>query len=148
MTTVIRPPRSASYQHTIRELPWASESFDALMSTDTSSDLDIAVIERIEDLKIELLELVKLEVDLHLTAWQANVIRMYYFEHKTQLEIAHLLGVNQSCITKSITGSHIYKTKKAPHKIGGAIRKLKKICYKNEKILNILNEITELKIGK
>jgi len=94
-----------------------------------------------EDL-IELEEQLKKEfwrvVDTLLTSRQREVIRLYA-DGYTQMEIAKMLNVNQSSITKSLNGNVDYKNGKRVY--GGAKKKLKKILQSDDKIKDILEKM-------
>lgn len=67
---------------------------------------------------------------------------------KTQIEIAKILGVNQSSITKCIHGNVDYKNKDAkgkPITYGGVRLKLQKIAKEDKKVNEILNKIADLR---
>ena len=60
-------------------------------------------------------------LDTHLTQRQREIVHMYYFERKTQEDIAVLLGLTQSTVSR-----HLFGTARRGKKIGGAIPKLRK----------------------
>lgn len=77
-----------------------------------------------------------------LTPRQRDVIRLAA-DGYTQMEIAKILDVNQSSITKSINGNVDYKNSKKSY--GGSKRKLIKIIENDPKIKEILLKIQELR---
>jgi predicted transcriptional regulator len=81
-------------------------------------------------------------VDELLTERQREVIRLYA-DGYTQMEIAKLLNVNQSSITKSLNGNVDYKNGKKIY--GGARKKMKKIIENDKEIREILRKISELR---
>jgi DNA-directed RNA polymerase specialized sigma24 family protein len=81
-------------------------------------------------------------IETCLTDRQKNVIRLYA-DGYTQMEIAKILNVNQSSITKSIHGNVDYKKQRKAY--GGSRRKLKKIVENDDKIKEILRRISELR---
>jgi len=91
-----------------------------------------------EDL-IELEDQLKIEfwrvVNTLLTSRQREVIRLYA-DGYTQMEIAKMLNVNQSSITKSLNGNVDYKNGKRIY--GGARKKIRKIIELDDKIKDIL----------
>jgi DNA-binding CsgD family transcriptional regulator len=101
-----------------------------------------------EDL-IELEEQLKKEfwrvVDTLLTSRQREVIRLYA-DGYTQMEIAKMLNVNQSSITKSLNGNVDYKNGKRIY--GGAKKKLNKIIQSDERIMEILRMIANVREEK
>jgi DNA-binding CsgD family transcriptional regulator len=94
-----------------------------------------------EDL-MELEEQLKKEfwrvVDTLLTPRQREVIRLYA-DGYTQMEIAKMLNVNQSSITKSLNGNVDYKNGKKIY--GGARKKIRKIIENDDRIKEILSEM-------
>lgn len=77
-------------------------------------------------------------VDTLLTPRQREVIRLYA-DGYTQMEIAKMLNVNQSSITKSLNGNVDYKNGKKIY--GGARKKIRKIIENDDKIKQILSEM-------
>lgn len=76
-----------------------------------------------------------------LTDRQSQVIKLYA-DGYTQTEIAKMLGVNQSSITKSINGNCDYRSGKRVY--GGAKKKLRKLAAQDEEIQAIYARITEI----
>ena len=75
-----------------------------------------------------------------------KVIVRFYADGYTQTEMAKLLGVNQSSITKSLHGNVDYSN---GHKVyGGAVKKLQRFAEDNQKIQEILNKMSELRDEK
>ena len=64
---------------------------------------------------------VKEVIDRQLTSRQREVLRLYFFKHKTQEDIAAMLNLSQSTVSR-----HLFGTVRNGKKIGGAIPKLKK----------------------
>jgi predicted transcriptional regulator len=62
------------------------------------------------------------------------------------MEIAKMLNVNQSSITKSLNGNVDYKNGKRIY--GGAKKKLNKITEKDDKIKEILAKMAEIRSEK
>ena len=65
-------------------------------------------------------------------------------EGKTQIEIAKLLHVNQSSITKSINGNTDYRNKNK-RIYGGAKKKIMRLAEKDLEIQNIFRRMAELR---
>lgn len=80
-------------------------------------------------------------VDTELTQRQAQVLHLYAKE-KTQTEIAKILNVNQSSVTKSMNGNCDYRKGKRVY--GGANKKLRKLAANDEKIQKILSRMKEI----
>ena len=64
-------------------------------------------------------------ITTQLTAKQRRVVEMYFYEDKTQQEIAKALGINQQVVSK-----HLFGVLRDGRKVGGAVRKLRKLCEK------------------
>ncbi len=64
---------------------------------------------------------VKNLIDGRLTRRQREILRLYYFEGKTQEEIALLLNLTQSTVSR-----HLFGTVRNGKRIGGALPKLRK----------------------
>jgi predicted DNA-binding protein YlxM (UPF0122 family) len=60
-------------------------------------------------------------IDAKLTARQREILRLYYFCSKTQEDIAEMLNLTQSTVSR-----HLFGTVRNGKKVGGAIPKLKK----------------------
>jgi len=60
-------------------------------------------------------------IDEQLTNRQREVLRLYYFEGKTQEDIAAILDLTQSTVSR-----HLFGTVRNGKKVGGAIPKLRK----------------------
>ncbi len=81
-------------------------------------------------------------VDTLLTPRQREVIRLYA-DGYTQMEIAKILDVNQSSITKSLNGNVDYKNGKKVY--GGARKKIRKIIDNDDRIKEILQKMQDLR---
>lgn len=81
-------------------------------------------------------------VDTLLTPRQRQVIRLYA-DGYTQMEIAKILDVNQSSITKSLNGNVDYKNGKKVY--GGARKKIRKIIDNDDRIKDILKQMQDLR---
>ena len=66
-------------------------------------------------------------VDSKLTIRQREIIKLYFFYGKTQEDIAEILDLTQSTVSR-----HLFGTVRGDKKVGGAITKLKKIVEKTE----------------
>ena len=134
--------RSDKYQHVLVESPYAPDVLTKY------ADAEAMYTKREPELKEELLDLqdqLKKEywrlVDTKLTERQSQVLHLYA-ENKTQIEIAKILNVNQSSITKSMNGNCDYRNGKKIY--GGANKKLKRLASKDPKICAILKRIAEI----
>jgi DNA-binding CsgD family transcriptional regulator len=102
---------------------------------------DESLIELEEQLKKEFWRV----VDTLLTPRQREVIRLYA-DGYTQMEIAKMLNVNQSSITKSLNGNVDYKNGKKIY--GGARKKIRKIIENDDKIKEILQKMADCREEK
>lgn len=137
-----RKNRSDSYQWILLETVCSNDMMEAFCNED-SIHSRLNPFKYNEDL-MELEDQLKVEfwrvVDTLLTPRQKEVIRLYA-DGYTQMEIAKMLNVNQSSITKSLNGNVDYKNGKKIY--GGARKKIKKIIENDEKIKEILAKIVE-----
>lgn len=153
-----RDNRSNHYQHLFAESSYSNEMMEAF-SNEFSLYNRLNPFEYNEDL-MDLEEQLKKEfwriVDTLLTDRQRAVIRLYA-DGYTQMEIAKMLNVNQSSITKSINGNVDYKnckdddggkSLKKSKTYGGSKKKLRKILENDPKIKEILAKIHELRAEK
>lgn len=142
-----RQNRSDRYQWVLLETVCSNDMMEAFCNEDSIS-ARLNPFEYNEDL-IELEEQLKKEfwrvVDTLLTSRQREVIRLYA-DGYTQMEIAKMLNVNQSSITKSLNGNVDYKNGKKVY--GGARKKIKKIIEMDDKIKDILQKMQEVRDEK
>jgi RNA polymerase sigma factor (sigma-70 family) len=78
-----------------------------------------------EQLKDEAVAQIKDLIRIHLTLRQRQIIELYFYEDKTQQEIAETLGINQQVVSK-----HLFGVLRHGRQVGGAVRKLRKLCEK------------------
>ncbi len=142
-----RKNRSDHYQYILLETVCSNDMMEAFCNEDSIS-ARLNPFEYNEDL-IELEEQLKKEfwrvVDTLLTPRQREVIRLYA-DGYTQMEIAKMLNVNQSSITKSLNGNVDYKNGKKIY--GGARKKIRKIIENDDKIKDILSQIQSVRDEK
>jgi DNA-binding CsgD family transcriptional regulator len=157
---VDRTPRSQRYQFLLCETVFSHEMLSSFSNEDSISarlnpwNYDEELIELEEQLKKAFWRLVK-----GLTDRQRDVITLYA-EGKTQCEIAHALGVNQSSINKNLLGSKSYGVKpniseplngdttQVIKSFGGSKKKLNKMIETDEEILGILRRMAEIRSEK
>ena len=144
---VKRQNRSDRYQWVLLETVCSNDMMEAFCNEDSIS-ARLNPFEYNENL-IELEEQLKKEfwrvVDTLLTPRQKQVIRLYA-DGYTQMEIAKMLNVNQSSITKSLNGNVDYKNGKKVY--GGARKKIKKIIEMDDKIKSILEQMQAVRDEK
>jgi DNA-binding CsgD family transcriptional regulator len=142
-----RSNRSDKYQWILLETVCSNDMMEAFCNEDSIS-ARLNPFEYNEDL-IELEDQLKKEfwrvVDTLLTSRQREVIRLYA-DGYTQMEIAKMLNVNQSSITKSLNGNVDYKNGKKVY--GGARKKIRKIIEMDDKIKDILQKMQECRDNK
>lgn len=142
-----RNTRSQKYQYILIETVYSNDMMSSFCNEDSVS-ARLNPFEYNEDL-IELEDQLKKEfwriVNTLLTDRQKEVIKLYA-DGYTQMEIAKKLNVNQSSITKAINGNVSYK--KGRRSYGGARKKLKKIIEMDDKIIEILRKISEIRSEK
>lgn len=139
-----RKNRSDHYQQIFAETYCSSEMMESFPNEDSIQKRlnPFAYNEEIMELEDELKKNFWRIVDELLTPRQREVIRLYA-DGYTQMEIAKLLNVNQSSITKSLNGNVDYKNGKKIY--GGAKKKLWKIIENDKEIREILKKIAELR---
>ncbi len=142
-----RKNRSDSYQYLLLETACSNEMMESF-SNDESISSRLNPFQYNEEL-LDLEDQLKVEfwrvVNTLLTDRQKEVIKLYA-DGYTQMEIAKMLGVNQSSITKSLNGNVDYKNGKKVY--GGAKKKIHKIIQSDEKIIEILKKMSELRESK
>jgi len=136
--------KSDSYQHKIVEI-----AVDPVILNDfplyngLGAQLNLAMYsEEFYDLRQQLMDEVMRIIKNNLTKRQAEVV-LLRLEGKTQIQIAEELGIHQTTVHKLLMGNIDYANDKKRY--GGAIKKLRKICTKDEKILEILCQMEELR---
>ena len=135
--------RSDAYQYVLLESPCSPELLTEFSDSQGLTGMINAVVynEEMAHLKLELKKEYWRLIDTELTDRQREVIKLYA-DGYTQMEIANMLAVNQSSITKAIHGNCDYRNGKKIY--GGAKKKLRKIAATDEKILEILTKMAEL----
>lgn len=142
-----RSNRSDKYQWVLLETVCSNDMLESFCNEDSISarlnpfEYNEGLIELEEQLKKEFWRV----VDTLLTPRQREVIRLYA-DGYTQMEIAKMLNVNQSSITKSLNGNVDYKNGKKVY--GGARKKIKKIIENDEVIKNILAKMQDYRNEK
>lgn len=139
-----RKNRSDLYQYVLLESPCSNEMMEAFQNEDSIYNrlnpfaYNEELLDLEEQLKVEFWRV----VDTLLTPRQKQVIRLYA-DGYTQMEIAKMLNVNQSSITKSLNGNVDYK--KGRRIYGGTRKKIRKIIESDDKIKDILKKMSELR---
>ena len=135
--------RSDHYQPIICEAPCSPEMLTEVADGDgISAQLNpFGYSEELAELKDKLKVAMWRLIKDSLTERQSEVIQLLN-EGKTQMEVARVLGVNQSSVTKSLRGNCDYKNGKKVY--GGAQKKLRKMADRDEEIQIILSKINEI----
>lgn len=132
-----RKNRSDKYQYVLLETVCSNEMMETFCNDDSISNrlnpyqYSEELLDLEDELKVEFWRI----VDTLLTPRQRQVIRLCA-DGYTQMEIAKMLNVNQSSITKSLNGNVDYKKSKVSY--GGSSKKISKIVENDEKIKDIL----------
>lgn len=133
--------RSDRYQNMFNEISYSQEMLaDFAIEAGLTAKLN-SYNETLLELKSQLRRELWRLVDTALTPRQRQVIRLYA-QGYTQTEIAKMLNVNQSSITKSINGNCDYRNGKKVY--GGARKKLRKLAEKDQKIQDLIRKMEEL----
>ncbi|MFQ6044259.1 MAG: sigma-70 family RNA polymerase sigma factor, partial [Candidatus Poribacteria bacterium] len=64
-------------------------------------------------------------IESELTQRQRDCIKLYFLQEKTQAEVAEILG-----ISRRVVSQHIYGIRRDGKRVGGAIKKIRKLCKK------------------
>lgn len=139
-----RQNRSDKYQYLLLETVVSNEMLEAFSNEESIYKRlnPFAYNEEIMELEDELKHEFWRIVETLLTTRQREVIRLYS-DGYTQMEIAKMLNVNQSSITKSLNGNVDYKNGKKIY--GGSKKKLLRIIQNDSKIKDILRRIQDLR---
>ncbi len=78
-----------------------------------------------EQIKHQAVELVRELIQTRLTPDQRRVIDLYFYQNKTQSEIAEELHISQQVVSK-----HLFGVLREGRRVGGALGKLRKLCAK------------------
>lgn len=142
-----RQNRSDHYQYILLETVCSNDMMEAFCNEDSIYNRlnPWAYNEDLKDLEDQLKVEFWRVVDTLLTPRQKEVIRLYA-DGYTQMEIAKMLNVNQSSITKSLNGNVDYKNGKKVY--GGARKKIKKIIENDQCIKDILDKMSALREHK
>lgn len=142
--------RSDAYQPLLLEISCAHELLDIFTENDSiykklnPFHYNDEVAELEDQLKKELWRI----IEENLTERQKEIVKMTA-AGKTQVEIAKVLGVNQSSIVKSLNGNQSYVPKDMingkPLTYGGVKLKLQKIVKEDMAVNAILAKIAELR---
>ncbi len=81
-------------------------------------------------------------IDSSLTPIQKQCVEQYFFQQRTQEEIAQCLG-----ISRRVVGQHLFGVRRSGKHVGGAINKIRKICCKRGIAFSSYSQLEEDKEG-
>ena len=137
-----RQPRSNHYQWLLLECPCSPEVLTEYSDGQgTAGILNKIHNEELVELWDKLLTAFWRIVNTQLTSRQKQVLKLCA-DGLTQTEIAKILDVNQSSITKSINGNCDYRKGKRIY--GGSKRRILKLAEKDPEIQGIFKRMREL----
>lgn len=141
-----RPVRAGKYQYLLLEIATCGEWLSTFTNGKSyySAFSYFEYSEKLLDLQEELKKEFYKLAEINLTETQFKTL-MLTVQGLTQKEIAKALNINQSCVTKCLSGNIVYKKNKTKV-YGGVIKKLQKICFENPKIISLLQQIEDEKV--
>ena len=141
-----RPSRSSKYQYIICEAQVGDEILEIMPNSKSiyHSISPYKYNEELLDLKEELLKQIHKLAKKILTNKQYQIY-LLTLDGYTQTEIAKIMGVNQSSVSKSAIGSQSYENSK---RYGGFLAKLRKSIAESFEIQKILAKMELLKEEK
>ncbi|MGH9170591.1 MAG: sigma factor-like helix-turn-helix DNA-binding protein [Acidimicrobiales bacterium] len=103
------------------ELPFDPGEMDLLPGDllDAPADEDPALARQRQEVLAGIGELVQ----THLTAKQRRLVELYFYERRTQQEIAVELGISQQVVSRQLFG-----VLRKGRRVGGAIQRLRTLC--------------------
>lgn len=105
--------------------------------------VDPLLIDELKELNEQLIAKLIEVINIKLTERQREVMIKIYFEQRTQMETADMLGVCQTTIHKIIMGNINYSNN--GKRYGGAIKKIRRICSEDQAFQDILERIKSIK---
>ena len=131
--------KSDSVQYQYREVLIDPNILSTLSFLSTEDDLSAEAKDELLELTEQLTFKIKDIIDNKLTKRQSEVVKLIFFEQKTQMEVAYLLGLCQTTIHKLIHGNLDYSN--GGKRYGGAVKKIRKLCQKDPEIQNIITRM-------
>lgn len=135
--------KSDSVQYQYREVLIDPSILSTLSFLSTEDDLSAEAKDELLELTEQLTFKIKDIIDNKLTKRQSEVVKLIFFEQKTQMEVAYLLGLCQTTIHKLIHGNLDYSN--GGKRYGGAVKKIRKLCQKDPEIQNIMTRMDYLR---
>lgn len=142
-----RPTRSDSYQWSIVEIMITQEHMESFNNSQGYQHIlnPWHYNEEVLELQDKLSEKLWNVIDGYCTQKQKTVLKMFYKDGMTQMEIAKATNCNQSSITKSLNGNQDMNFDK---RYGGSYKKLRDILSKDKEFMGLLARIIELQEEK
>ena len=109
-----------SEERSWREIPFSP---DVLDTWNLRSEPDEPEDPRRARLRTELIGVLRELVSSRLTDRQRRIVELYFYEGRTQAEIAAELGISQQVVSRQLFG--VVRNGK---KVGGAIKRLRDVC--------------------
>jgi predicted transcriptional regulator len=112
------------------EVPTDSATLDRVASTNAlwfETEVDRERRYAFSDFFTEVAPTVNDLIGKKLTRRQREIVQLYYFHGKTQEDIASILNLTQSTVSR-----HLFGTVRGGKKVGGAIPKLRKIVDRSD----------------
>lgn len=103
----------------------APDMLEHLLITPEEEQAAQEIAQEKEAFKQAAVEQIRELINTQLTPRQQQMIDLYFYQNKTQAEIADELGVSQQVVSKALFG-----VLRDGQKVGGAIKKLRKLCDK------------------
>jgi RNA polymerase sigma factor (sigma-70 family) len=105
--------------HTYWEIPVDPDTLSRLAAPDPREPPD----PRRERLRAQAVQLLRVAINTRLTDRQRQIVQLYFFEGRSESEIARELGIAQQVVSK-----HLFGALRAGRRVGGAIAKLRRIA--------------------
>jgi DNA-directed RNA polymerase specialized sigma24 family protein len=135
--------KSDRIQHQFREI-LVDPDILATFHFEAESTIDLEKRDELIGLQERLIEQVHNVVMTRLTSRQSEVVQKIFYEQKTQMEVADLLGKCQTTIHKILRGNVDYLH--GAKRYGGALKKINKICNTDPDIKQTLDRIAQIKL--
>jgi RNA polymerase sigma factor (sigma-70 family) len=79
-----------------------------------------------DGLRADAIAMLAAVIETRLTPRQREIVDLYFYQRKTQAEIAVVLGISQQVVSKQLFGAM-----RKGRRVGGAIRKLRKLLQES-----------------
>jgi len=108
------------------EIPVAPDQLDKLSGDDAiwyETDEERELRYEKEERKHEIIPMIMEIIENDLTNMQRDCIKLHFLDERSQEEVAYRLGISRRVVTQ-----HIYGIFRRGKRIGGGIKRIKKIC--------------------